>query len=321
MTQIIERPPSFGDDCTRAADLHPGADRHESDHGAGDQPRAARRDGRRRPCPGVRRGRGEARRRVPSHRGPFRNLRRRKVFRHAAGRVGHHRHRHRVGHPGLRPGSRDPVRRVLLPGVRPDGQPPGEVPDAHPRRRGHAGHRADTVVRRNRCGRTPFGVHRNLLGAHRRPESGGAVDSLGCVLAAAAFDRQPGSGHLPGAQAAVLVARGRRHQRARIADRPRGDTAHRRRRHRAHVRRAGPDGAGRRGFGGRPVRLESGSGRPAFAQPARLRHRRGVGAQDRASRGSARRCPHARVRCRVGRPHPGGAVLRPGVAGVARHRF
>ena len=305
----------------RAADFHPGADRHESDHGAGDQPCAARRDGSRRPGPGVRRGRGEARRRVPRHRGPQRNLRRRKVFRHPAGRVGDHRHRRRVGHPRLRPGSRDPVRRVLLPGVRPDGQPPGEVPRAHPRRRRHAGHRADPVVRRNRCGRTSFGVHRNLLGAHRGPESGGAVDAVGRLLAAAAFDRQPGSGHLPGTQTAVLVARGRRYQRARLADRSRGGTAHRRRRHRADVRRAGPDGAGRSGSGGRPVRLESGSGRPALAQPAGLRHRSGVGAQDRASRGGPRGRTHARVRRRVGRPHPGGALLRPGVAGVARHRF
>ena len=136
----------------------------------------------------------------------------RKVFRHATGRVRHHRHRDRVGHPRLRPGSRDPVRRVLLPGVRPDRQPPGEVPDAHPRRRRHAGHGPDPVVRRNRCGRTPFGIHRNLLGAHRRPESGGAVDALGRVLAAAALDRQPGSGHLPGTQTAVLGARGRRHR-------------------------------------------------------------------------------------------------------------
>ena len=41
----------------------------------------------------------------------------------------------------------------------PEIQSSGEVPDAHPRRRRHAGHRADTVVRRNRCGRTSFGVH------------------------------------------------------------------------------------------------------------------------------------------------------------------
>ena len=75
------------------------------------------------------------------------------------------------------------------------------------------------------------------------------------------------------------------------------------------------------GSGGRPIRLESGSRRPAFAQPARLRHRRGVGAQDRKSRGDARGRTHSRVRCRAGRPHPGGAVLRPGGSGAARHRF
>ena len=94
--------------------------------------------------------------------------------------------------------------------------------DADPRRRRHAGHDPRPVVRRNRCGRTPFGVHRDLLGAHRGPEGGGAVDPVGCLLAAAALDRQPGPGDLPGAQAAVLGARGRRHHHARRADRPGG---------------------------------------------------------------------------------------------------
>ena len=65
----------------------------------------------------------------------------------------------------------------------------------------------------------------------------------------------------------------------------------RRRRHRADVRRSGPDRAGRSGIGGRPVRLEPGGGRPALAEPARLRHRGGVGAQDRARRG---RCTRVR---------------------------
>ena len=114
----------------------------------------------------------------------------------------------------------------------------------------------DPVVRRNRCGRTSFGVHRDLLGAHRGPESGGAVDAVGCVLAAAACDRQPGSGDLPGAQAPLLGARGRRHHRARPADRPGGDPAHRRRRHRDHLRRAGRHRAERRRSGRRPARLD-----------------------------------------------------------------
>ena len=54
------------------------------------------------------------------------------------------------------------------PGVRPDRQPPGEVPDAHPRRRRHAGDHPHPVVRRNRCRRTSFGVHRNATGCTPR---------------------------------------------------------------------------------------------------------------------------------------------------------
>ena len=51
-----------------------------------------------------------------------------RVHRHAARRGGHHRHRDR--HGALRPaaGARDPVRRLHLPGVRPDRERAGEVP-------------------------------------------------------------------------------------------------------------------------------------------------------------------------------------------------
>ncbi len=108
------------------------------------------------------------RRRVPGDRWTGRYLRRRTVFRHSAGGVRDHRHRHRHGDPRVRAGARDPVRRLRGACVRPDRQPPGQVPDAHPRRRRHAGDHAHPVVRRNRCGRTSFGVHRVLLGAHRR---------------------------------------------------------------------------------------------------------------------------------------------------------
>ena len=101
---------------------------------------------------------------------------------------------------------------------------------------------------------------------------------------------QPGSGRLPGAEAAVLGPRGRRHDHAGIAHRPCGGAPHRRRRLGADVRRAGPDRAGRSGSRGRSVRLESRGGRPPLAQPARLRHGRGVGAQDRAGRGDPRGC-------------------------------
>jgi 2-oxoisovalerate dehydrogenase E1 component beta subunit len=59
------------------------------------------------------------------------------------------------------------------------------------RRRRHAGDRADPVVRRNRCGGTPFGIDRKLLAAHRRTEGSHAVDAVGRVLAVAASDREP----------------------------------------------------------------------------------------------------------------------------------
>ena len=58
MTQIIERPPSYGDDAHEPPLFTPVPTADESDDGAGDQPGAARRDGRRRPGAGLRRGRG-----------------------------------------------------------------------------------------------------------------------------------------------------------------------------------------------------------------------------------------------------------------------
>ena len=75
----------------------------------------------------ARRGRRQGRRRVPRDRGPVRRVRRRPRDRHAARRGRHHRHRDR--HGALRPaaGARDPVRRLHLPGVRPDRQRAGEV--------------------------------------------------------------------------------------------------------------------------------------------------------------------------------------------------
>ena len=112
MTQIIERPPMLRRRRPRSRRSSPRCRPPRIDDGAGDQPGAARRDGRRRPGAGLRRGRGHARRRVPGDRGTRRNLRRRTVFRHAAGGVGDHRHRGRDGDPRLRPGAGDPVRRV-----------------------------------------------------------------------------------------------------------------------------------------------------------------------------------------------------------------
>ena len=70
--------------------------------------------------PGHGRGRRQARRRLPRHRRPAEGLRRGPGHRHPARRVGHRRHRDRPGAARLPAGVRDPVRRLRLPGVRPD---------------------------------------------------------------------------------------------------------------------------------------------------------------------------------------------------------
>ena len=74
------------------------------------------------------RGHRQARRRLPDHRRPAEGLRRGAGHRHPAGRVRHHRHRGRPGHARLPAGLRDPVRRVRLPGVRPDRVAGGQDP-------------------------------------------------------------------------------------------------------------------------------------------------------------------------------------------------
>ena len=70
---------------------------------------------------------------------------------------------------GYRPVVRDPVRRLRLPGVRPDRQPARQ--DARPRaRQDHdAGRHPDPVRRRHRRGRAPQREPRGVLRAHRRP--------------------------------------------------------------------------------------------------------------------------------------------------------
>ena len=72
------------------------------------------------------RGRRQAGRRLPRHRRPAEGLRRGPGDRHPAGRVRHRRHRDRPGPARLPAGLRDPVRRVRLPGGRPDRQPAGQ---------------------------------------------------------------------------------------------------------------------------------------------------------------------------------------------------
>ena len=89
-----------------------------------------------------------------------------------AGRVRHRRHRGRHGAARLPPRRRDPVRRLRLPGVRPDRLPgredalplqgPLQDADGHP----------DPVRRRHRRGRAPLRVPGGAVRAHPGPQGG-----------------------------------------------------------------------------------------------------------------------------------------------------
>ena len=182
---------------------HPLMDR---DHDArqGPQHRAAPRAGERPQGHHHGRGRRQARRRLPDHRRPAEGLRRGAGHRHPAGRVRHHRHRGRPGHPRLPAGLRDPVRRLRLPGVRPDRVPgredalplagQGAPADRHP----------DPVRRRHRRGRAPLRVARGVLRAHRRPQGRRLLQPAGRVLDDPAGDRLRRPDRLLRAEAALL---------------------------------------------------------------------------------------------------------------------
>ena len=132
------RPPTWPSNRRRTRTTWPPsptpAVRHDhADPGQGAERRTAPGPGGR-PQGGARRGgHRQARRRLPGDRGTAEGLRRAPGDRLAAGRVGDHRHRGRNGDPRLPAGLRDPVRRVRLPGVRPDRQPGRQ--DALPVRR------------------------------------------------------------------------------------------------------------------------------------------------------------------------------------------
>ena len=186
----------------------------------------------------------------------------------------------------------------------------------------HGGDDPDPVVRRDRCRRAPLGVHRDLLGAHRRAESGCAVDPVGCLLVAAACDRQPGPGDLPGAQAALLEPRRRRHHHARTAA-----SARRRCAEPATTSPSSPTA-------GWSATAES------AAEIAAQQHDWDLEVVDLRSlkpldfdtvaesvrktgrvRGDARGAAHAGLRRRTGGPDLRGVVLRPGGTGAAGHRI
>ena len=107
---------------------------------------------------------------------------------------------------GLRAGSGDSVRRILPPGLRPDRQPPREVPDAH---RG-AVNMAVTVRIPSFGGIGAVEHHSEsteTYWAHTAGLKVVAVHPVGRLLAAAACDRRTRSGDLPRTQAPLLGTR------------------------------------------------------------------------------------------------------------------
>src|SRR6266508_4545369 len=157
----------------RGGGLRNGADHH----GQGAQRGAARRHGGRRQGRPPRRGRRHPRRCLPHHRRPAQGLRRAAGHGHPAGRVRHHRHLHRAGHPRLPPRARDAVRRLQLPRARPDLQPPGQVPEPVQGLPVHAGGRTHPLRRRHRLGRAPLREPGDALRSHRRAQGRGPVDA------------------------------------------------------------------------------------------------------------------------------------------------
>ena len=92
--------------------------------------------------------------------------------------------------PRVPPGRRDPVRRVHLPGVRPDRRPGREAALPLARQRAHADHDPRAVRRRHRRGRAPLRVARGVLRAHGRPARRRVLEPRRRVRHDAAGDRE-----------------------------------------------------------------------------------------------------------------------------------
>ena len=100
------------------------------------------------------RGHRRPRRCLPRHGRAAEGLRQAPRRGHPAGRVRHHGHRRRPGLPRVPPGGGDPVRRVHLPGVRPDRQPGRQDALPHPGRGQDAHHHPRALRRRHRLARS-----------------------------------------------------------------------------------------------------------------------------------------------------------------------
>ena len=181
---------------------------------------------------------------------------------------------------GYRPVVRDPVRRLRLPGLRPDRHPARQDARARARARQDAGRHPHPVRRRHRRGRAPQRVPRGLLRAHRRACGSSPAPTRRRVLDDPAGDRVRRPGHLLRAQAALLgQGRGRHAPRSGrlAARRPRGPRGHRR-----HAARLRPDGedlpeaaAGRRGGGQAASRSSTcARSRRSTSTPSRPRSRK-----------------------------------------------
>ncbi|CAA9360588.1 MAG: Branched-chain alpha-keto acid dehydrogenase, E1 component, beta subunit, partial [uncultured Nocardioidaceae bacterium] len=253
------------------------------------------------------RGRRQARRRLPDHRRAAEGLRGGPGHRLAAGGVRDHRDRRGPGDPGLPARLRDPVRRVRLPGVRPDRQPGREAALPQPGQGADADGHPHPVRRRDRGGRAPQRVARGAVRAHPGAQGRRLLQPRRRLLDGAAGHRPRRPGRLPRAEAAVPRRQGGhrrdRHPRPalRLAGGARGD-----RPDAAGLRADGQDLPGLGGGGGRRGAQRRGD-RPAHAVAARHRAGVRVGTPDRA-RGRGPRGPRE--------PRPGGGARRPDHRGV-----
>ncbi|CAA9325063.1 MAG: Branched-chain alpha-keto acid dehydrogenase, E1 component, beta subunit, partial [uncultured Friedmanniella sp.] len=226
----------------------------------------------------------------------------------------------RDGHPRLPAGVRDPVRRLRLPGLRPDRQPGGQaaLPDAW--RAEHPDGHPDPLRRRDRRRRAPQRVARELLRAHRRAQGRQLRDAGGRLLDDPAGRRLGRPGRLPRAEAPLPRAgRGGRVGDAAAAARRLG-AARGPRRHAAGLRPDGQDLPGRRRGRGRRGSRPRGR-RPALVVPAGHGRRRHLGPEDRPGGRGARGADDAGAGRRAGRPGHRGVLLLPGGAGAAGRRL
>ena len=110
---------------------------------------------------------------------------------------------------GYRPVVRDPVRRLRLPGLRPDRQPGREDPLPQPGQGQDADRDPDPVRRRHRRGRAPQREPGGAVRAHARPQGRRLLQPGRRLLDDPAGHRLRRPGDLPRAQAAVPRRQGR----------------------------------------------------------------------------------------------------------------